>query len=150
MFITKKPKGFLYLVILERNYQICGTNVSLDLLSERSLHQLSMVCVTYYTVQQRKLQCFLQPHSQASLLLVSERNLGMRLCFSQGLVQKPRLLRPTVGGVWILDETYWVGCLTSKMKNAYSWRNLKLKLRGFFTITEQFLVLWLVESVVVN
>ena len=46
MFITKKPMGFLYLVILERSYQICGTNVSLDLLSERSLHQLLMVCET--------------------------------------------------------------------------------------------------------
>ena len=58
MFITKKPMGFLYLVILERNYQIYGTNVSLDLLSERSLHQLSMVCAALIHCAAKKAAVF--------------------------------------------------------------------------------------------
>ena len=101
--------GFLYLVILERNYQICGTNVSLDLLSERSLHQLLMVCVALIHCAAKKAAVF-PPTSFPGFSPTCPRQVrekpGNEVVFSQGLVQKPRLLRPTVEGVWILDETY--------------------------------------------
>ena len=81
----------------------------------------------------RKLHCFLQPHSQASLRIVWDeyrRETWEWGCVSSN-IQTSRLgsktkVFKTLGGV------------------------LKLKLRVFFAITEQFLGLWLVKSVMVN